>query len=154
MSNSGLDGLRFECTACGRCCTGEPGGTVRVSSTEADAIRRRLRMGRLRFRRRYLVRLRNPAGDGLRIGADGRCVMLSEDGICRIYTERPMQCRTYPFWPEVVASESAWRAECRRCEGIDRGAVIPRQQWEAVSARQEAYDRALVQTASARLKQA
>ena len=55
----------------------------------------------------------------------GPCVFLTQDNRCRIYAVRPLQCRTYPFWPEVVESRAVWRGEARRCEGIDQGQVIP-----------------------------
>ena len=32
------EGIRFECTGCGRCCTGEPGGIIALSEDEAAAI--------------------------------------------------------------------------------------------------------------------
>jgi Fe-S-cluster containining protein len=35
---------------------------------------------------------------------------------CQIYPVRPVQCRTYPFWPTVTASVASWNAECRRLE--------------------------------------
>jgi len=38
---------------------------------------------------------------------------------------RPQQCRTYPFWPEIVETRGAWQEEARRCEGMGRGPVIP-----------------------------
>ena len=43
----------------------------------------------------------------------------------RVYPVRPLQCRTYPFWPEVLASRQAWQREARRCEGINRGRAVP-----------------------------
>jgi Fe-S-cluster containining protein len=52
---------------------------------------------------------------------------LSEDcvfwhGGCTVYEARPLQCRTYPFWSEVLASEKAWRETARSCPGIGQGA--------------------------------
>jgi Fe-S-cluster containining protein len=35
---------------------------------------------------------------------------------CQIYPVRPVQCRTYPFWPTVTASVQSWNDECRRLE--------------------------------------
>ncbi len=34
----------------------------------------------------------------LREKSDGSCFFQAEDGQCRIYTVRPLICRTYPFW--------------------------------------------------------
>ncbi len=55
---------------------------------------------------------------------NGRCEFLGNDNRCRIYAVRPRQCRTYPFWPELM-TPGAWRAEAARCEGIGRGGVVP-----------------------------
>jgi Fe-S-cluster containining protein len=74
------------------------------------------------FRRHYLRRLE----DGDLVAADnaGACIFLDATGQCGIYAVRPIQCRTYPFWPELVNSETAWRREAHRCEGISRGRVV------------------------------
>jgi Fe-S-cluster containining protein len=66
----------------------------------------------------------------------GRCVFLDEQMRCRIYKVRPLQCRTYPFWPELM-NPRAWRAEAHRCEGIDRGAVVSLARIRAELAKQQ-----------------
>ncbi len=45
--------------------------------------------------------------------------------ICGLYDARPMQCRTWPFWPENLESPEAWRAVKERtpCPGMDSGPV-------------------------------
>ena len=40
------------------------------------------------------------------------CVFLN-DQKCRIYEARPVQCSTYPFWPNLLESEAAWDEEVR-----------------------------------------
>ena len=45
---------------------------------------------------------------------------------CHIYPVRPMQCRTYPYWDELVRSRAAWQRESCCCEGIERGPVVAR----------------------------
>ncbi|HHH36724.1 MAG TPA: YkgJ family cysteine cluster protein [Gammaproteobacteria bacterium] len=116
--------LRFECTACGACCRG--GGDLHVFLAEEEARRicAHLALGWRWFRRRYLAR--HPEGDLiLRMQESGDCVFLDDAGRCRVYSVRPVQCATYPFWREVVSTTKGWRREARRCEGIGRGAVIP-----------------------------
>ncbi len=116
--------LRFACTGCGRCCIG--GGEYHVFLTDdaAETIRQHLQLGRAWFRRRYLRRL--PDGDQVAaMSRSGRCIFLGKDNGCKIYAVRPVQCRTYPFWPEVVNSRTSWTREGRRCEGIDRGRIVP-----------------------------
>lgn len=116
--------LRFACTGCARCCVTGGGYHLFLSADEAEGIRAYLELSRSWFRRRYLRRLR----EGERVAAshdDGRCVFLDARGACTVYPVRPLQCRAYPFWPEIACREMDWRRESRRCEGIDRGAVVP-----------------------------
>ena len=115
--------LYFECTRCGDCCIAPDGYHVYLDRDEAEAIRDFLGLSSGWFRRRYLERL--AMGDLVAAAeADGRCVFLQADGRCRVYPVRPLQCRTYPFWPEVLASRRAWQREARRCEGINRGREV------------------------------
>jgi Fe-S-cluster containining protein len=116
--------LRFECTRCGRCCVAGDGYYLFLGGNEAEDIRGHLNLSRSWFRRRYLRRLQN--GDLVASwDSDGRCVFLDTRGACTVYPVRPLQCRTYPFWPEIVCRQTDWRRESRRCEGIDRGAEVP-----------------------------
>jgi Fe-S-cluster containining protein len=116
--------LRFDCTRCGRCCMAGGDYYVFLSEHEAEGIRNYLRLSRSWFRRRYLRRL--PDGDLVASWhSDGRCVFLDVRGECGIYPVRPVQCRTYPFWPEIVVRRRDWRRESRRCEGINRGEKVP-----------------------------
>ncbi len=50
------------------------------------------------------------------------CPFLDERlGRCRVYSVRPAQCRTFPFWKEMFGPRG-WTAEARSlCEGLDRG---------------------------------
>ena len=43
------------------------------------------------------------------------------DGGCGVYEARPLQCRTFPFWPSVLASKEAWEETAAGCPGMDRG---------------------------------
>jgi len=50
---------------------------------------------------------------------DFDCTFLAENGSCSIYPHRPKQCRTYPYWPEILKSKRSWENEARYCEGIN-----------------------------------
>lgn len=131
--------LHFECTQCGRCCSGGGDYHVFVKADEAERMRRKLGLSVAWFRRRYLKRL--PSGElTVVLAADGRCSFLDAAGRCRVYSARPTQCRTYPFWPEVLRSQQSWRAEAARCEGIERGSAVSLAQVQAALAAQRAYE--------------
>lgn len=115
--------LRFECTGCGACCTGGPDYYVETNAREREAIRGFLAISADWFKRRYLVQVDTNI-IGIRL-TKGRCSFLGTDMRCRIYPVRPTQCRTYPWWPELVESAARWNQEAKRCEGMNRGAVVP-----------------------------
>jgi Fe-S-cluster containining protein len=119
--------LRFQCTGCGGCCTGRGNARVEyyvaVTPVERRRIRKYIGVSLAWFKRRYLMRFED-GDESLRWEGD-RCAFLDDDKRCRIDPVRPVQCRTYPFWPELVESKFAWRAEARRCEGINRGEIVP-----------------------------
>ncbi|MFV1998396.1 MAG: YkgJ family cysteine cluster protein [Acidiferrobacterales bacterium] len=121
--------LRFHCTGCGKCCQGDPRSHyIAASEKELKIIQLHLALSRNRFLRTYTELL--PWGDrGIRLDENGTCPFLV-DAQCSIYRQRPAQCRSYPFWPEVVERYKDWQSEARRCEGINQGEIIPLEQIE------------------------
>jgi len=110
------DGLRFECNRCGRCCRGEP-GYVWVSLREISEMAVLLRMTIDGFCSKYVRRVDDSYS--LVEKPNGDCVFY-EDG-CKVYAARPVQCRTFPFWPEYLTSEKSWRRAMARCPGVGKG---------------------------------
>ena len=110
------DGLSFKCTGCGQCCTGSP-GYVWVNESEAQAIADALKIDLETFVKKYTRRI----GNRLSLKENSKtydCVFL-KDLKCTIYTARPKQCRTFPWWPENLESREAWEEAKSRCEGIE-----------------------------------
>ncbi len=100
------DGLRFTCTRCGNCCTGDP-GTVRVTDDEIDALAALLGIDRDEFRGLYTRELRG--GEvSLVEKRSNDCVFWDRKAGCRVYAARPRQCRAWPFWRAVVHSSETW----------------------------------------------
>lgn len=124
------DGLRFECTQCGRCCTGPP-GYVWVTPDELTALAHLLGMTHDAFTRQYTRPLYGRVSlieVETRYGYD--CVFLQRDNetglaACSVYSARPRQCRTWPFWPENLSSERAWKQAGRICPGLNKGTLVP-----------------------------
>ena len=106
------DGLKFGCTACGRCCQNE--GEVWMDSDEFADLSLHLQKSPLAVLNEYVEMVENgwvkiKSGDR---PLDDGCIFLGEDGKqCSIYEVRPIQCRTYPFWPKLIYNESLWEKE-------------------------------------------
>jgi Fe-S-cluster containining protein len=115
-------GLRFTCTGCGNCCTGEPGFTW-VSEREVASLADRLGLDEAAFRRRYTVQVHRNGSvlTSLVESAGGDCVFYRRGLGCTVYQDRPRQCRTWPFWRRIIASRAAWAAEAGGCPGMDHG---------------------------------
>ncbi len=108
--------FRFACRRSGNCCA-IPGGIVRVTAAEIEAIAAHLDMDVAAFRSRYL----QPDGVRLKDGLGSRCVFL-QDGAhasCGIYAVRPAKCRQWPFWPEVLQDPALLQLVQRTCPGIE-----------------------------------
>jgi Fe-S-cluster containining protein len=72
------------------------------------------------FRRRFRLRLEDGV-HALDPGSDSPCTFYDDETGCAIYEARPTQCRTWPFWPEVVNRKRSWERAARDCEGMDQG---------------------------------
>ncbi len=79
------------------------------------------------FRAKYAKQLRTSwtLREVLTEGGQYDCVFLktNEEGKrgCSIYSVRPLQCRTWPFWPENIKSPQAWERVAQSCPGVNKG---------------------------------
>lgn len=114
------EGLRFECTQCGNCCTGAP-GFVWVNEEEIGAIARMLGEPDLeKFEQLFVRQVKNRKS--LVEFPNGDCVFFdSEQRHCRVYDVRPRQCRTWPFWDSNIKTPQAWKETCEICPGSGQG---------------------------------
>lgn len=127
------DGLQFGCTRCGACCTGDP-GTVRISEDEIEALASLLDLDRDAFRALYTRALRR--GEvSLVEKRNHDCIFWDRSMGCRVYSARPRQCRTWPFWRAVVHSPETWAEEARHCPGMNRGTRFDSDTIRAIAAR-------------------
>lgn len=119
-------GLAFECTGCGGCCAGPEEGYIWVTEDEIADIADSLGISETEMRKKYLSKV------GRRLTLVERkdnndCIFLVPDGSggkkCKVYSVRPVQCRTWPFWPSNVHSPEAWVLAGMRCPGINRGSM-------------------------------
>jgi Fe-S-cluster containining protein len=126
------DGLRFQCTGCGDCCTGAP-GYVWVNKEEIAAIAALVGLEVPEFESRYVrdVGVRK----SLKEYANGDCVFFDgKTRKCRVYAARPRQCRTWPFWESNLRTPEAWEHTCQVCPGSGTGRLYQLEQIESQKA--------------------
>ena len=113
------DGLCFECTQCGNCCTGAP-GVVWVDDDDIRRIAEYTGKGEGEIR---VMHTRPYAGrTSLQEYANGDCTFFDPQARrCTIYPVRPQQCRNWPFWVSNVETPEAWREVQGDCPGAGRG---------------------------------
>lgn len=113
------DGLQFECTQCGGCCSGEP-GVVWVNGDEVLQLSQAMQMDEQTFRDKFVRKI------GTRYSLieypDGDCIFLDPKSRgCLVYEARPIQCRTWPFWSSNLKSRKDWEETCKVCPGAGTG---------------------------------
>lgn len=113
------EGLQFECTQCGQCCSGEP-GYVWVDQDEIDAMANEMGLSVKKFENQFIRKVGTQKS--LKEYPDGDCILLEpERRTCLVYRARPTQCRTWPFWDSTVKSKETWKETCEECPGAGKG---------------------------------
>lgn len=113
--------IRFECQAgCTKCC--EVSGYVYLTEKDVSNAARHLGMTGAAFEERYVYRTRHMRR--LRKPGKGKQCHFLEGGGCRIHPVKPVQCRLFPFWPELVESRREWKKTGTWCPGIGKGELI------------------------------
>ena len=125
------EGIFFECQGSGRCCTSH-GEFGYVYFTEEDVAQaaKVLKISKDAFVAQYCQRV-----EGLLAlkdnGTNPDCIFL-KDKRCSIYKGRPTQCRTWPFWPEVMNAKK-WRKSMETfCTGINKGRLYSAQEIDQI----------------------
>ncbi len=116
-------GLRFQCTQCGNCCTGAP-GYVWVNAEEIERLAALVGLGIAAFEERYVRRV--GTRKSLVEFDNGDCVFFdSKARTCTVYDARPRQCRSWPFWESNLRTPEAWEQTCEVCPGSGKGKLVP-----------------------------
>lgn len=118
------NGLHFACTLCGHCCRHEP-GFVFLSKADLKALALHMNLSENEFSKKYCRIV--VCGDENRLSLseteENDCILW--DKVCTVYKSRPLQCRTYPFWSAILASQVEWEKCARECPGVNRGRKYP-----------------------------
>jgi len=116
------DGLKFQCSQCGNCCTGSA-GAVWVTEDDIRAIAEYLDKPIGEIRLFHTRPLRGKTS--LTEFANGDCTFFdSQTRGCQIYPVRPVQCSTWPFWNSNVSDQQAWEKTCEECPGAGKGTLV------------------------------
>ena len=125
------NGLRFQCQGSGNCCTSHGEfGFVFLTIEDRRRFAKFLKISTAAFNRTYC-----DLKDGvwhLKEDSKNKDCMFLEKKRCSVYEARPTQCRTWPFWPEVMNPKS-WKSEVASfCPGIGKGPLVSKEDIERV----------------------
>jgi Fe-S-cluster containining protein len=135
------NGLKFSCLGCGECCK-LPEGRVQVSQEEIRIIsdfldiEEKSPIGKFVSSENGIFRIFE--------NTEKYCIFL-ENNECAIYPVRPLQCRTFPFWPENLKSQYRWNQLKEFCPGIDNEKHFTFSEINQICSQQKMYDKLLKQ---------
>lgn len=134
------DGLRFHCTECGKCCSEVP-GVVWVSEDELLAFAKRFDLSPEDFALRYMRLVGGRLALLEKTDGSFDCIFLKGKR-CTVYEDRPVQCRTFPWWPQNLQSKESWEGLREECEGVNHedAELISAEKIQEVLSEQEKYN--------------
>jgi Fe-S-cluster containining protein len=118
------EGIRFECQGSGKCCVSrESYGFVYLSDNDLKRFSNYFKLSIKKFKEEYCQ-----ITDGFvhlieKTELNGNCIFL-KDKKCSVYTCRPSQCRTWPFWNENMNAKIWNKNISINCPGIGKGEII------------------------------
>jgi len=142
-------GVRFECQGSGKCCTSHGEfGFVFLTLADRQRMAKHLKMTTQAFTRKYC----DKTNGAYHLHEDGKnpdCMFLRGKS-CGIYQARPTQCRTWPFWPEVMSAKQ-WAADVKSfCPGVGKGPLRSAETIRQQIQEQEAAERTIIKEAQRR----
>ena len=132
-------GLQFSCKKCSDCCRLDP-GYVFLSQQDVDKLALATSLSYNNFIGIYCRWI--PSGDGrdvlsLKEKANYDCILWGKNG-CGFYEDRPLQCKTFPFWKSSLSSFAAWNSQASTCPGMNNGELHSQEEIDGASALHEA----------------
>ena len=116
-------GIRFECQGSGNCCVSRGAyGFVYLSKKDIKKLSIGFKTTEQNFTKNYcqktdgFIHLKELKKN------NGNCIFL-KDNKCTVYKSRPIQCRTWPFWPENMNTKTWNNDIAKNCPGVGKGQV-------------------------------
>jgi len=131
------DGLKFSCTRCSSCCRHES-GYVYLSESDLSRLANGFGTDYTAFVEtwcRWVPFDRGRERLSLKEKSNFDCVFW-ESG-CTVYNTRPLQCRAFPFWDNILCSPGAWKTAGESCPGINNGELHSREKIEGFISQME-----------------
>lgn len=137
------EGVRFECQGSGKCCTSHGEfGFVFVTLEDRRRFAKHLKITTGEFTKKYCTN-RNGIWHLNEDPKNPDCMFLKNKK-CSVYHARPTQCRTWPFWPEVMNAKAWTKEVVSFCPGVGKGDLIPYDKIEKQMNEQKASEQDLV----------
>ena len=117
------NGIKFKCQGSSNCCISRGSyGYVYLNKKDLINIAKYINVSINLFKKKY-CEYSNGYLHLKEIKTNGNCQFL-ENKKCSIYSARPIQCRTWPFWKENMNIKK-WNEELTNfCPGIGKGKLI------------------------------
>jgi Fe-S-cluster containining protein len=129
-------GVQFECQGSGKCCVSRGQyGFVYLTLADRKRMAKTMKLSTSEFSRKHCAKT-----DGVwhikdEVGLD--CKFLENGNRCGVYEGRPEQCRTWPFWPEVMNAKT-WKDEVSKfCPGVGKGRTYSGEEVASILERQK-----------------
>lgn len=137
------EGIQFECQGSGKCCASHGEfGYVYFTNSDLKRVAKTMNISVTKFKELYATQVdkiwalkENPKGPD--------CIFLKKNR-CEIYEGRPTQCRTWPFWPEVMNAKSWKKSVEAFCPGINKGRLYSALEIEKIILEQKNSTRDLI----------
>ncbi|MDR2600984.1 MAG: YkgJ family cysteine cluster protein [Spirochaetaceae bacterium] len=111
------DGIFFSCSKCSSCCRGES-GYVFLSREDAQRLGDSCDLKLEEFIQTYCRWVDDGAEKLLSLKEKSSYDCIFWKNGCSVYKNRPLQCRTYPFWPSMLESKEIWAETSSSCPGV------------------------------------
>jgi Fe-S-cluster containining protein len=121
QKNWWAEGVQFQCQGSGKCCVSHGEfGYVYLTREDRQRMAKVLKLTTREFMAKHCQK-----ENGfwiLKAIDNGDCRFL-ENKKCSVYDGRPTQCRTWPWWPEVMNAKSWSKDVSSFCPGVGKGRV-------------------------------